>query len=142
MRYGTTDQEKKEKAIEKRKELFSIAQLLRMEREDDLNKAKNQEEALEILKRPLNYYLKKYYGLEGKELCSFKSWQVKGRRVKKGEKGFAFFTNPIMKKEKKDENKKDGEISIKNKKEFYGICYLFHLEQTEETKQTLTTKGE
>ena len=98
MRYGIIDQEKKEKAMEKRKELFSIAQLLRMEREDDLNKAKNQEEALEILNRPLNYYLKRYYGLENKELNSFKGWQARGRRVKKGEKGFGFFTNPIMKK--------------------------------------------
>ena len=98
MRHGIIDQEKKEKAMEKRKELFSIAQLLRMEREDDLNKAKNQEEALEILNRPLNYYLKRYYGLENKELNSFKGWQARGRRVKKGEKGFGFFTNPIMKK--------------------------------------------
>ena len=79
---------------------------------------------------PLNYFIKKIYGLENQEMSTFKGWIAKGFSVKKGEKAFIFFSSP---KQIKDKNIITGEDSENSFTRFYK-CYLFTKNQVEPLK--------
>lgn len=62
------------------------------------------------------------------EFGTFKSWQEKGYKVKKGSKGYAIWSRPKneLGREKKPDAPQDEEGA-----KFFGIAYLFSCEQVE-----------
>ena len=60
---------------------------------------------------------------------TFKEWKESGRKVKPGESSFPVFSRPINKIKAEQENSSDS-----YERNFYGICHLFHVEQTEPIK--------
>jgi hypothetical protein len=81
---------------------------------------------------PLNYFIKKIYGLENQEMATFKGWISKGFSVKKGEKAFIFFSSPksIKVKGKNIITGEDSENSFNR----FCKCYLFTKNQVEPLK--------
>ena len=86
---------------------------------------KNNDPAIEMI--PLNHFIKKIHKIEDSlNLNTFKKWKEKGFKVKKGEKGFLFFSKPKQIK-KKNVNKEEDEITFKR----FLKCYLFTENQVE-----------
>jgi len=77
---------------------------------------------------PLNHFIKIIYGLEKLELKTFKKWKEEGFIVKKGEKGFVFFSAPRV-ATKKVEMANGGNFEAKEERFF--TCHLFSKEQVE-----------
>jgi hypothetical protein len=73
------------------------------------------------------------------DLKSFKKWKEVGKKVKKGEKGYLFFTRPLKAKNKDSEdnskqdlkNTEQNQDDPKNQYDFFGHCYLFASHQVE-----------
>ena len=82
---------------------------------------------------PLNYFIKKIYGLENDELATFNAWKEKGYIVKKGEKAFIFFSSPKSIKAK-SKDIKTGE-DVETAFNLFCKCYLFSKSQVEELKK-------
>ena len=117
--YGTT---RKEKYFF----LSSLCRDLEFAIEMDYQTAKYFEDCdkmNEILKK---YYSKKY-GVE--KFNTFKGWKEEGFKVKKGSKGFLFWSKP-KKKEKVQEEQEQKE-DTKNEKAKYYLSYLFSNLQVE-----------
>ena len=70
-----------------------------------------------------NDLLRVYYNVGNQEMKTFNQWKQEGKFVKKGEKGFAFWTKP-MTSGKKEDGENGGEQKESSYK-FFGICYLF-----------------
>mgnify|MGYP001145790451 CR=1 FL=1 len=88
-------------------------------------------EALEdfaAIEKPLNYFIKKIYNLEGQELNTFTNWKKQGFMVKKGQKGHLFFSAPKTFK-KEIENKAGQKEELKFNK--FCKCFLFAQDQVE-----------
>jgi hypothetical protein len=111
---------KKDQAYSKLLSIATIAKRMKY-----LEIEKGSDEAGE----PINYFIKKIYGLENQELATFKGWKEKGFTVKKGEKAFIFFSAPKNIKEKFKNIETDQEKEI-NKTRFCK-CYLFSRDQVE-----------
>jgi len=82
------------------------------------------------------YYSNKY---RVKQFNTFKCWQEKGFKVKKGAKAFLFWSKP---KKKEDKEKQENEESLKKEKTKYYICYLFSNEQVEKIQNSNITSIE
>lgn len=74
------------------------------------------------------YYFKGREAAERVQLKTFKQWKDCGKRVKKGEKGFAFWTAPKHALKKGANPDAAGE---EDTYEFFGVCYLFAESQVE-----------
>jgi len=61
---------------------------------------------------------------------TFKQWSEAGRKVKPGESSFALWSRPIG----KIREEKTG-VPDTSETHYFGICHLFHIEQTEPTKE-------
>ena len=87
-----------------------------------------------IIPRPLNYYIKQIHGLkEDEELATFRGWIAKGFAVKKGEKGYLFFSSPkIIKVKMVDNNCQPAGEELDKR---FCTCYLFSKNQVEELKK-------
>jgi len=88
---------------------------------------------LEALALPLNYFIKQIYNLpRDLELQTFNQWKKGGFAVKKGEKGFLFFSSPKSKSisEKETTTNKEQEINSHSEPRYFP-CYLFSNEQVE-----------
>jgi len=81
---------------------------------------------------PLNHFIKKIYNLENSELKTFKAWKAEGFVVKKGEKGFVFFSAPRV-TTKKVETANGGNFEAKEERFF--TCHLFSSSQVEAIAQ-------
>jgi len=103
--------------------LLSIASIAKKMRQLEIEKG--SDEAGE----PLNFFIKKIYGLEDQELATFKSWKDKGYSVKKGEKAFIFFSAPKNIKIKGKDVIKNEEVEIDKRR--FCKCYLFTKNQVE-----------
>lgn len=82
----------------------------------------------------MNEKLKIYYGLQNKELNTFKGWLEQDRCVIKGEKAFAFWTKPKVGTKNVDAPAATATAAATTEKvdyKFYHVCYLFSKEQTE-----------
>lgn len=119
--------------IEKNKDLrfadlLSIASKAREMRANEVKKATSLLQAEIIASRPLNDFIKDIYGLANKELNTFKKWIEKGYKVKKGEKGYLFFSAPkLFKKEIENKNGDKEEIDYSR----FCKCFLFSSDQVE-----------
>jgi len=69
-----------------------------------------------------NVWLSQIYGIDQIKTNTFKGWFNEGYKVKKGEKGYMFFTRPIKGKVK---DKKDEEYR------FFKTCFVFTEKQVE-----------
>ena len=101
------------------------------------SKASIKDAEAELL--PLNHFIKKIHNIpHHTELKTFKKWIEAEFKVKKGEKGFLFFSAPKGINNKKDEvdngNKKENENSSTDlfQKTRFFPCYLFAKNQVEE----------
>jgi hypothetical protein len=81
---------------------------------------------------PLNHFIKKIYNLENSELKTFNAWKAEGFIVKKGEKGFVFFSAPRV-TSKKVELANGGNFEAKEERFF--TCHLFASSQVEAVAQ-------
>ena len=88
-------------------------------------------EATTLAEKPLNFFIKSIYNLQDKELDTFLGWKKKGYKVKKGEKGYLFFSTPKTFK-KEIENTKGEKEQIKFNR--FCKCFLFSSDQVEQTK--------
>lgn len=80
--------------------------------------------------QPLNYFIKLIYNLHNKELDTFLGWKKKGYKVKKGAKGYLFFSTPkTFKKEIENSQGQKEEISFNR----FCKCFLFSQDQVEQT---------
>lgn len=120
--------EKEKNKDPKFSQLLIIASKAREMRAEEIKKATTLLQAEIIASRPLNDFIRDIYGLANKELNTFKKWIEKGYKVKKGEKGYVFFSTPkIFKKEieKKDGNKEEIDFTR------FCKCFLFSQDQVE-----------
>jgi hypothetical protein len=69
-----------------------------------------------------NDLLRVYYNVGNQEMKTFNQWKAEGKFVKKGEKGYAFWTKPMTAGKKEDGANGEQKESSYN---FFGICYLF-----------------
>lgn len=76
----------------------------------------------------LNHFIKIIYNLQGSELKTFNAWKAEGFIVKKGEKGFVFFSAPRV-TTKKVEMANGGNFEAKEERFF--TCHLFASSQVE-----------
>lgn len=91
-------------------------------------------DASSITPKPLNFYIKQIHGLkDDEELATFKGWITKGFSVKKGEKGYLFFSSPkIIKTKLVDNNLQPAGEELDKR---FCTCYLFSKKQVEELKK-------
>lgn len=119
---------RQEKAQKDYSLLCKLAAQAKQMREKESIAAKSVEESLSILSTPLNRYIKKIYKLEDQELHTFNKWKEKGFKVKKGEKGFIFFSTPkTFKKEVETVKGDKQDISFQR----FCKCFLFSANQVE-----------
>ncbi len=81
---------------------------------------------------PLNHFIKIIYNLQDAQLKTFKAWKAEGFIVKKGEKGFVFFSAPRV-ATKKVETANGGNFEAKEERFF--TCHLFASSQVEAIAQ-------
>ena len=90
--------------------------------------APNQNTALYYSRLPINYYLLNFvYKTEGiTDFKKFNEWKEVGSSVKKGEKAFPIWGQPIG-AQKEDEAQSKGEIYVASEEEnrHFPICYVF-----------------
>ena len=80
----------------------------------------------------INHFLKTIYNLENQDLKTFKAWKNEGFIVKKGEKGFVFFSAPRV------TEKKSKITETTEKSERFFTCHLFASSQVEALTQNET----
>lgn len=110
----------------------------------DNNKNLNRDKLLQLAKKAkkiqldinqncqdmtINEILKEKIYKINSELKTFRQWKKKGKIVKKGEKGYLFFTKPIKVDNRIEELKKEGLTDPNSNYEFFGHCYLFSEKQ-------------
>ena len=93
-----------------------------------IEKATTPEAAVYYASRPLNYFILNYvFKTEGiTEFKKFNEWKQEGATVKKGEKAFPIWGQPIG-KQKEEEAKSKGENykATEEENERYPICHVF-----------------
>lgn len=71
-----------------------------------------------------------YTSEKHKEFNTFHGWKKEGFKVKKGEKGFFIWSNPLKGKKKNEEEKNEKESTFK----FFGLAHIFSNAQVEPLK--------
>lgn len=114
---------RKEEYQERRKNLCVLSAEAREQRTALVRKAKTEKEALYWGAQPLNRFIVEKYlqRFSGGEFLTFHQWKEKGRTIKKGEKGFPIWAQPLGSREGDGEDE-DGT--------YFPMCYLFHESQT------------
>ena len=123
-----TQEEKKARALERRKELSALSQDL---------KAVAQMQGIE---ESVNSLLLAYYKtqFETTDLRTFEEWKKAGYTVKKGQTSFMIWATPKATKAEKErvaEAKAKGEHATE-KEDYFPVCHLFDITQV----HTITTK--
>jgi len=108
--------------------LTNASEAARKIKEELINQAPSQEAALFLNNRPLNFFILNFiYKKEGiTDFKKFNEWKQEGATVRKGEKAFPIWGQPIG-KQKEDEAQSKGEEYTANELEnrHYPICYVF-----------------
>lgn len=111
----------------KRAALIALSEQARKFREAKIEQAGNDTEALYWSTRTLNQIMLHHiYDKQGAtEFNTFNQWKEKGATVKKGEKAFLIWGQPIRPKEKAEASEKKEEEAEGNTYEYFPLCYLF-----------------
>ena len=122
---------RKEEYQEKRQKLSELTAHYRKVRNAKAEEAKTPAEALRWLSRTLNSFIvEDYQRQQGVgEFNTFHQWKEKNRTIKKGEKGWPIWGQPL------NSNKNEGEEQDDEDINFYPLCYLFHESQTAENNE-------
>lgn len=133
---------RKEQYQEKRQKLAELTAKYRKVRDNKIESAKTEAEAIYWANRTLNSFIIEHYQTqtgEG-EFNTFHQWKEKNRTIKKGEKGWPVWGQPLGHRPEDIEQNGEPEEDFK----YYPVCYLFHENQTIEVKEirkkTLTPK--
>ena len=97
-------------------------------KEQLISEAPTQAAALFLNSRPLNYFILNFvYKTNGiTDFKKFNEWKQAGATVKKGEKAFPIWGQPIGKqKEEEAKNKGEDYKASEEENERYPICYVF-----------------
>jgi len=133
---------RKEEYQEKRQKLAELTADFRAYRKKMVEEAKTEAEAMYWASRTLNSFIVEYYKnkLGNGELKTFFEWKEKGKTIKKGEKGWPIWGQPLG--HRPEEIAEHGEPTDDFK--YFPMCYLFHESQTadikEVSKKALTPK--
>ena len=127
---------------EKRQKLAELTAHFRKVRDTKAETAKTEAEAFYWASRTLNSFIVDHYKSqvgEG-EFNTFHQWKEKNRTIKKGEKGWPIWGQPLG--HRPEEIEQNGEPDDDSK--YFPMCYLFHESQTvpteERSKKALTPK--
>ena len=132
---------RKEIYQERREKLCKLSAKFRQEREDLINNAKTDAEALHLASKTLNSFIVEHYKTELGEgdFLTFHQWKEKNRTIKKGEKGHPIWGQPLD-----EQRRRKGEEPTDDEFIYFPLCYLFHesqtVEMTEREKKALTPK--
>lgn len=120
---------RKEIYQERRQKLCQLTANYRAIRQSKIDQAKTIAEALHWAGRTLNSFIVEDYQkqLGPGELLTFHQWKDKNKTIKKGEKGFPIWGQPIG--HRAEEKEKKGEPEPEDFK-YFPVCYLFHESQT------------
>lgn len=131
---------RKEEYQEKRQKLAELTAHYRKVRSTKTETAKTQAEALYWASRTLNSFIVEHYQEQlGKgEFNTFHQWKEKNRTIKKGEKGWPIWGQPLGHRPEEIEEQGEPDEDFK----YYPLCYLFHesqtVEKSENSKKALT----
>ena len=108
--------------------LLHISARAREIREDLIQNSKSEDQALFYASKPLNYYILNYiYKTEEiTEFKKFSEWKSEGATVKKGEKAFPIWGQPIA-QQKQDAAEQKGEQynPTDEERQRFPMCYVF-----------------
>lgn len=125
---------RKEIYQERRQKLCQLSAEYRAIRQSKIDNAKTDAEAMRWANRTLNSFIVEDYQTQtGKgEFLTFFQWKEKNRTIKKGEKGFPIWGQPVG--HRPEEKEKNGEPGPDDYK-YFPLCYLFHESQVIETSK-------
>jgi hypothetical protein len=133
---------RKDEYQEKRQKLAELTAHFRKIRSEKSEAASTPNEGFYWAMRTLNSFVVEHYKTqvgEG-EFNTFQQWKAKNRTIKKGEKGWPIWGQPLGHRPEEIEQKGEPDEDFK----YYPICYLFHESQTvpmeERNKKTLMPK--
>ena len=116
-----TKEERKARAIERRKELSALSQ--------DLKAVAQMEGVEESVNSLLLAYYKRQFSAS--DLRTFDQWKEAGYTVKKGQQSFMIWATPKATKAEKErvaEAKAKGE-QVTEKEDYFPVCHLFDISQ-------------
>lgn len=119
---------KKEIYQERRQKLAELTAHFRKVREVRAEQARTEAEALQWLSRTLNSFIVEHYQQQAGdgEFNTFAQWKNQGRTIKKGEKGWPIWGQPLGSRPEDTDKGSDPEEDFK----YFPLCYLFHESQT------------
>ena len=126
---------RKEEYQERRQKLCQLSADFRKFREAMAAEAKTEAEAMYWLSRTLNSFIVEHYQKElgNGEFNTFHQWKEKGKTIKKGEKGWPIWAQPLgHRPEDEEQNNEPDENNL-----FFPVCYLFHESQTAAKKNII-----
>jgi len=125
---------RKEEYQERRQKLCQLSSDFKTFRQSMIDQAKTEAEAMRWASRTLNSFIVEHYQQQLKEgeFNTFHQWKEKNRTIKKGEKGFPIWGQPIG--HRPEEKEKSGEPGPDDYK-YFPVCYLFHESQVIETQK-------
>jgi hypothetical protein len=120
---------RKEEYQERKQKLCQLTAEYRELRQSKIDKAKTLAEAMRWTNRTINSFIVEHYQEQFKtgEFNTFLQWKEKGKTIKKGEKGFPIWGQPLG--HRAEEKEKNGEPDPNDYK-YFPICYIFHESQT------------
>ena len=108
--------------------LTRASEAARKIKEQLVKEAPTEAKALFLATRPLNYFILNFvYKTNGiTDFKKFNEWKQEGATVKKGEKAYPIWGQPVG-KQKEDEAKSKGEnyTASEEENERYPLCYVF-----------------
>jgi len=111
---------------EKREQLFLVSKTARELREKMMKNAADEMVLYMLTRQPLNYFIRRIYGLENAELRSFWEWKKDDYTIRKGEHAHLFWGQPLrVKPKQEDMPETDLPDEQRNNYEFYPLCFLF-----------------
>jgi hypothetical protein len=125
---------RKEEYQERRQKLCQLSADFRKYREKMAAEARTDAEAMRWLSRTLNSFIVEYYKNElgAGDFNTFHQWKEKGKTIKKGEKGWPIWAQPLGHRPEDTEPTEDDYL-------YFPMCYLFHESQTVVKKEIAAT---
>lgn len=125
---------RKEIYQDRRQKLCELTAEFRALRQSKIDNAKTTAEALRWASKTLNSFIVEHYQkqLKNGEFFTFYQWKDKGKTIKKGEKGFPIWGQPLG--HRPEDKEKNGEPDPNDFK-YFPICYLFHESQVVEQQK-------